>query len=278
MQKWFITGVSSGLGRAMTEQLLARGDKVFGTVRTLDTVADLVAQFGDAFEVAQLDLSDTDAIRAVVDAAFDTGAIDVVVNNAGYGLFGAAEGLTVEQIRHQLDTNLIGPIEVTRAALPHLREQGRGQLIAISSYGGQATHPGASLYHASKWGLEGFFDSLAQEVASFGIGVTIVEPGASRTGFRTNASERIGADVHAYRETPIGHLRGVLSDPARTPNGDPKRMAAAIIANADSGTTALRLVLGTDAQGILERVLSQRLESVRAQKISASATDFPEPV
>ncbi|WP_380782898.1 SDR family oxidoreductase [Sphingomonas sp. R86520] len=275
MQHWFITGVGSGLGRAMTEHLLKRGDRVFGTVRKLDTVSDISAQYGDRFEVAQLDLTDIDAIRPVVDAAFATGPIDVVVNNAGYGLFGAAEGLSHEQIRHQLDTNLVGPIEIARAALPHLREQGRGQIIAISSYGGQATHPGASLYHASKWGLEGFFDSLAQEVASFGIGVTIVEPGASRTGFRSNAFERIGADVDAYRDTPLGHLRTVLTDPARTPNGDPEAMAAAIVENADSGNKELRLVLGSDAQMILDRALSQRLESVRSQAASAAGTDFP---
>jgi NAD(P)-dependent dehydrogenase (short-subunit alcohol dehydrogenase family) len=259
----------------MAAQLLKRGDRVFGTVRNPESVAELVAEHAPRLQVAQLDLSDVDAIRTVVDCAFSKGPIDVVVNNAGYGLFGAAEGLTSEQIRHQIDTNLVGPIEVARAALPHLRQQGGGRLVAVSSYGGQATHPGASLYHASKWGLEGFFDSLSQELAPLGIGVTIVEPGASRTNFRATASERLGAGVEAYRETPIGHLQAVLTDPARTPNGDPERMAAAIISSADEEQARLRLVLGSDAQAILDRVLSQRLEAVRAQSAAAAETDFP---
>lgn len=274
MKNWFVTGAASGLGRALCEELLEHGHTVFGTVRDADAVSDLVNRYGERFRWARLDLSETAAIAPVVDAAFAAlGRIDVVVNNAGYGLFGAAEGLSEESIDHQLATNLRGPIAVARAALPHLRKQGAGRILAISSYGGQATHPGASLYHASKWGLEGFFDSLAQEIAPFGLGVTIVEPGAARTGFRNAASENLGLDLEAYRETPVGHLKAVLTDPARTPGGDPRKMAAAIVASTAQDPAPLRLILGSDAAAILERTLAARLEDVRSQSATAGATD-----
>ena len=274
MRTWLITGIGSGLGRALTEALLAQGDQVAGTVRNRAPVEDLARRYRDTLWIGDLDLTDTSAIVPLIDAAFDRfGRIDVVVNNAGYGLFGAAEGLSSAQIRHQIDTNLIGPIELTRAVLPRLRAQGGGRLVAISSYGGQATHPGASLYHASKWGLEGFFDSLAQEVVGFGIGVTIVEPGGARTGFRSAAGERVGADVAAYGETPVGRLREFLANPATQPPGDPARMARAIIDSAAIDPAPLRLVLGSDAQRILAGTLAKRLAEAEAQVESAARTD-----
>jgi NAD(P)-dependent dehydrogenase (short-subunit alcohol dehydrogenase family) len=274
MRTWFITGVGSGLGRAIAEAALAKGDRVVGTTRKPADANELTERFPDHFRGAILDVTDLASIRTVVNEAFAAFArVDVVVNNAGYGLFGAAEGLSSEQIRHQIDTNLIGPIEVTRAALPHLREQGAGRVVVISSYGGQATHPGASLYHASKWGVEGFFDSLAQEVASFGIGVTIVEPGGARTGFRKTAGERLGSDVEAYGGTPIGGLRAYLANPAAVPPGDPAKMAQAIVASVAIEPAPLRLVLGSDAQTILANTLAKRLADVEAQKESAGSTD-----
>lgn len=148
---WLITRVNSGFGREMTAQLLERGDRVAGTVRKVDSMNDLKAIYGDQLWLAHLDVTHTPEIRQVVDKAFsDQGQIDAVVNNAGYGLFGAAEELTDEQILHELGTNLVGSIQVTRAALPHLRAQGGGRITQISTYRGQATNPGASLYHASK--------------------------------------------------------------------------------------------------------------------------------
>jgi NAD(P)-dependent dehydrogenase (short-subunit alcohol dehydrogenase family) len=146
---WLITGVNSGFGRHMTEQLLARGDHVVGTVRKMDAMNDLKGRYGDLLWLAYLDVTDTPTIHQVVNKAFaDLGRIDVVVNNAGYGLFGAAEELTDDQI----NTNLIGSIQVVRAALPRLREQGGGRVIQLSTYPGQTALPGGSLYHASKWG------------------------------------------------------------------------------------------------------------------------------
>ena len=145
-RNWFIKGVNSGFGRQLTEQLLARGDRVAGTVRKMDAMEDLKSRYGDLLWIARLDVTDVPEIRAVVNRAFaELGRIDVVVKNAGYGLFGAAEELTDEQILHQLHTNLIGSIQVVRAALPHLRAQGGGRIIQLSTYGGQAAFPGGFL-------------------------------------------------------------------------------------------------------------------------------------
>ena len=200
---WLITGVSSGFGRELTQQLLERGDRVVGTVRRPDAVAELADRHPDTFRVELLDVTDTAAVREVVDRAFaELGRIDVVVSNAGYGLFGAAEELSDEQVTDLLDTDLVGSIALIRAALPHLRAQGGGRVIQISSYGGQVAFAGNSIYHAAKWGIEGFCESVAQEVAPFGIGVTIVEPGGARTNFRYGSS--VLADrIEAYDGTPL---------------------------------------------------------------------------
>ena len=181
---YLITGASSGFGRLMTERLLDRGERVAATVRKADALSGLAATHGDRLHVSTLDLTDTAGIRTVVDRAFSAmGRIDVVVSNAGYGLIGAAEEATDAQIRRQIETNLLGPIRVIRAFLPHLRKQNGGRVIQVSSMGGQAAFPSASVYHASKWGIEGFVESLAQEVAPFGIEFTLVEPGTAGTNF-----------------------------------------------------------------------------------------------
>ena len=217
---WFITGISSGFGRHLTEQLLGRGDRVAGTVRKPGAADDLAAVHGDRLWVAELDVTDLPEVRRVVDRAFaELGRIDVVVNNAGYGLFGAAEEVTDEQVVHELSTNLLGSIQVVRAALPHLRGQGGGRLVQMSTYGGLATNPGASLYHAGKWGIEGFMESTARDVAPFGIGVTIVEPGGARTEFRYG-SLQLATPMAAYDNSPAAMVRGVR-DSSRPPIGDP---------------------------------------------------------
>lgn len=270
---WLITGISSGFGRHMTEQLLARGDRVAGTVRELDAVTDLTAAYGDQLWPAHLDVTDLKEVREVVDRAFrELGPIDAVVNNAGYGLFGAAEELTDEQVLHQISTNMVGSIQVARAALPHMREQRGGRIIQISTYGGQATRPGASAYHASKWGIEGFMEALAGEVAPFGIGVTIVEPGGARTKFRSGSS-RLATPMAAYDGTPAALVRGIRDLPP--PPGDPARMAGAIIDSADREPAPRRLVLGSDAYKFLHEALTTRLTELEAQKDTAGATDAP---
>jgi NAD(P)-dependent dehydrogenase (short-subunit alcohol dehydrogenase family) len=271
---WFITGISSGFGRQMTEQLLGRGDRVAGTVRRLDSVDDLRETYGDRLWTAHLDVTDTAEVTAVVDRAFDElGEIDVVVNNAGYGLFGAAEEVTDDQIEHVIATNLVGSIQVARAALPHLRAQSGGRIIQLSTVGGQTASAGGSLYMAGKWGIEGFMDALAQEVAGFGIGVTIVEPGGARTDFRFG-SLRLGKPMAAYDGTPAAMVRGV-QDPSYPSLGDPSKMVEVIIASADQTPAPLRIALGSDAFDGIQAALTERLASLETQKELAYSTDFP---
>src|ERR687893_1882650 len=180
---WLITGTSKGFGRIWAEAALQRGDRVAATARRPETLADLVERYGDAVLPMRLDTTDTAVVDATVKQAHEHfGRLDVVVNNAGYGLFGAVEEVSEEQARAQIETNLFGALWVTRAALPLLREQGSGHIIQVSSIGGVNAFPMVGLYHASKWGLEGFSQSLAHEVAGFGIKVTLVEP----TGFSTD--------------------------------------------------------------------------------------------
>lgn len=269
---WLITGISSGLGRSLTEQLLARGERVAGTVRKPGAADDLAARYGGLLRVSRLDVTDTAEIRAVVSAAFAAlGRIDVVVNNAGYGLFGAAEELTDEQITSQVSTNLLGPIQVTRAALPHLRAQGGGRILQISSYGGQATNPGACLYHATKWGIEGFMESTAKDVAPFGIEVTIVEPGGARTEFRYG-SLQLASPLPAYDGTPAAMTRSAR-DRSRPPIGDPAKMAARMIDSVGVSPAPRRLVLGSDSYQFLHAALTERLADIAAQELTAASTD-----
>lgn len=159
---WLITGVSRGFGHAPTTQLLERGDTVIGTVRNLDKVSDLADKYPDTFRPAILDATDAAAVRKTVHEAFAAGRVDVIVSTAGYGLFGAAEEITDAQVDRIIATNLTGSITLIRAALPHLRAQGDGRIIQMSTYGGQVAFPGNSLDHATKWGIEGFAESVAQ--------------------------------------------------------------------------------------------------------------------
>ncbi|WP_371782899.1 SDR family oxidoreductase [Streptosporangium subroseum] len=272
---WLITGANSGFGRHLSERLLSRGDRVVGTFRTAGSVEDLSARWPDAFRAAHLDVTDPAEITAVVDEAWAAlTRIDVVVSNAGYGLMGAAEELTDEQMVHQIATNLTGSIRLIRAALPHLRRQGGGRILQLSSVGGQAAWPGGSLYHATKWGIEGFADALAGEVAPFGIDVTIVEPGGARTNFRYGGS--VLADrIEAYDGTPVAGIRRILTERTTQGVGDPALMAAAMIASVDQDPAPRRLVLGSDAYQAIENALTNRLADVRTQRESAAATDAP---
>jgi NAD(P)-dependent dehydrogenase (short-subunit alcohol dehydrogenase family) len=272
---WLITGVNSGFGRLMTEALLERGDRVAGTVRKLDAMNDLKAKYGERLWLANLDMTDLTAVRSVVDKAFaELGTIDVIVSNAGYGLFGAAEELSDEQVAHQLSTNLFGPIQLIRAALPHLRAQGGGRIIGLSTYGGQAALPGGSLYHASKWGLEGFLDSIAQELAPFKIGVSIIEPGGARTNFRIGGAQ-LGTQLEAYKGTPAATVHTMIKDTSRLPPGDPAQMAKVIIGSVDQNPAPKRIALGSDAYGAIHKALTDRLSSLEAQRELAFSTDFP---
>jgi NAD(P)-dependent dehydrogenase (short-subunit alcohol dehydrogenase family) len=272
---WFITGVSSGFGRQLTEQLLNRGDRVIGTVRDTKKVTDLVELYPQTFHAEMLEMTDPAAIRALVECSFaQHGRIDVLISNAGYGLFGAAEELTDEQVEHLVATNLDGPIHFIRAALPHLRAQGGGRVIQISSYGGQVAFPGNSLYHASKWGIEGFVESVAQEVESFGIGMTIVEPGGARTEFRYGSAQ-VAKLMPIYDQTPAHSFLRMLNPKNGLAPGDPARMAVRIIESVDVEPAPLRLVLGSQALEGTLATLRKRIASFEAQTQLAASTDFP---
>jgi NAD(P)-dependent dehydrogenase (short-subunit alcohol dehydrogenase family) len=272
---WFITGVSSGFGRHLTDQLLNRGDRVIGTVRDTRKVTDLIKRYPQALHAEVLDMTDTAAIRDLVERSFaQHGRIDVIISNAGYGLFGAAEELTDEQVEHIVATNLVGPIHLIRAALPHLRAQGGGRVIQISSYGGQVAFPGNSMYHATKWGIEGFAESVAQEVAPFGIGMTIVEPGGARTEFRYGSAQ-VAKLMHIYDQTPAHSFLRMLDPKSASAPGDPARMAARIIESVDVEPVPLRMVLGSQALESTITTLRKRIASFEAQTQLATSTDFP---
>jgi NAD(P)-dependent dehydrogenase (short-subunit alcohol dehydrogenase family) len=274
-QNWFITGVSSGFGRELATQLLGRGDTVVGTVRRPDSVADLAEKYPDTFRHELLDVTDPAAVRDVVDRSFESlGRIDVVVSNAGYGLFGAAEELSDEQVSHIIATNLVGSIQLIRASLPHLRAQGGGRIIQMSTYGGQVAFPGNSMYHATKWGIEGFAESVAQEVAPFGIGVTIVEPGGARTEFRYGSAQ-VAEPLPVYEGNPAHGFLAMLDPANGLAPGDPARMAAAIIASATQQPAPLRIILGAQALKITVGVLKDRVASFEAQADLAASSDFP---
>ncbi|MGA3127957.1 MAG: SDR family oxidoreductase [Candidatus Korobacteraceae bacterium] len=271
---WFITGVSSGFGRQLTDQLLERGDAVVGTVRDTGKVADLVERYPKAFHAEVLDVTDAAAIReAVVRSFARLGRIDVVISNAGYGLFGAAEELTDKQVEHIVATNLVGSIQLIRASLPHLRLQGGGRIIQISSYGGQVAFPGNSIYHATKFGIEGFVESVAQEVAAFGIGMTIVEPGGARTEFRYGSAQ-VAKLMPIYDETPAHAFLRMLDPKNGVAPGDPARMAARIIESVDMNPAPLRMVLGSQALESTLAALRKRVADFETQKELAASTDF----
>ena len=272
---WFITGISSGFGRHMAEQLLERGDRVAGTVRDLDSVADLKEKYGDLLWLACLDVTDTQSIYEVVELAFkQLEKIHVIVSNAGYGLIGAAEELTIEQITHQVSTNLLGSIHVIRASLPHLRSQKEGRILQISSSGGQSAYPGGSLYHATKWGVEGFCDAVAQEVAPFNIGLTIVEPGGARTNFRHQGT-KLGPKIEDYSISPAHKVRNGFEDTSNISIGDPAKMVKIMIDSVDQEPAPKRLALGSDAYYTIHQSLSNRLEELELNKELAFSTDSP---
>jgi NAD(P)-dependent dehydrogenase (short-subunit alcohol dehydrogenase family) len=272
---WFITGVSSGFGRQLTAQLLERGDCVVGTIRDTGKVADLMGCYPETFHAEVLDVTDTAAIQEVVERSFARlRRIDVIVSNAGYGLFGAAEELTDKQIDHMIATNLVGSIQLIRAVLPHLRAQGGGRIIQISSYGGQVAFPGNSMYHATKWGIEGFVESVAQEVASFGIGMTIVEPGGARTEFRYGSAQ-VAKLMPIYDATPAHSFLQMLDPKNGLAPGDPARMAARIIESVDVEPAPLRMVLGSQALESTLATLRKRIAGFEAQTKLAASTDFP---
>lgn len=272
---WFITGGSSGLGLEMTQQLLAQGHKVIATLRRPGTLTRLQQKYREGLDTVQFDLVEPGSIASAVEGAFKRhGRIDVIVSNAGYGLFGAAEELTNEDIDRQIATNLTGSIHLIRAALPRLRKQGGGRIVQVSSEGGQIAYPGFSLYHATKWGIEGFLESVAQEVAPFGIDVIIAEPGPTNTNFGANLVHADPMDI--YDDTPAGSVRRAITDGSFQIKGDAARTVAAILSAAESEKPPLRLTLGSTAYSSISQALSARLSALEAQRDVAVSADRQE--
>ena len=252
---WFITGTSKGFGRVWAEAALARGDHVAATARNVKSLVPLVEKYGERIAAIPLDVTDKRAVQAAItDAHRRFGRLDVVINNAGYGLFGTIEEVSEAQARAQIETNLFGALWVTQAALPILRGQGSGHIIQISSIGGVNAFPTLGLYHASKWGLEGFSQALAAEVSGFGIKVTLVEP----AGF---ATEWGGAS--AVRATPISAYdaaRGIIAGfRSASVAGDPEATGPAMLKLVDAENPPLRIFFGSGGLLITRSEYAKRI-------------------
>jgi NAD(P)-dependent dehydrogenase (short-subunit alcohol dehydrogenase family) len=257
---WFITGTSRGFGREWALAALDRGDRVVGTARNPSSMDDIAERYGsERFLALQLDVTDRDAGFAAVKRAHEHfGELDIVVNNAGYGHFGTIEELSEQEARDQLETNLFGALWVTQAALPLMRAQQRGHIIQVSSIGGISAFPLVGIYHASKWGLEGFSQALAQEVERFGIHVTLIEPGGFSTDWSGDSAKRSEA-IAAYDEIREERKRRVGGNAA----GDPVASAAAVLRVVDADPPPLRCFFGTAPLSIAEADYKARLETWR---------------
>jgi NAD(P)-dependent dehydrogenase (short-subunit alcohol dehydrogenase family) len=274
---WFITGSSRGLGRSLTEAVLAQGNRVAATARKPEQLADLVAQYGERILPLALDVTNNAQIeQAVADAIAHFGRLDVVVNNAGFGITGAAEAYTEEQVRSQLETNLYAPIAVTRAVLPHLRRQRSGHILQISSMGGRVGNPGVSIYQAAKFGLGGFSEALAKEVAPLGIRVTCVEPGGFRTDW-AGESMTYAPEVEGYETTVKPRVQMFQSSSFR-PMGDPDKAAQVMLDLVQSPEPPVHLLLGSEAVAITKHAEDARRAELEKWFPVSISTDHDEAV
>ncbi|MBS1674419.1 MAG: SDR family NAD(P)-dependent oxidoreductase [Actinobacteria bacterium] len=272
---WLVTGASQGFGRALVEEILSRGERVLATVRDAAVLQDLEARHPDLLAIATGDLRDDAGVAGIVDAAAELfGVPDVIVNNAGRAIVGAAEELSMDQLRESLELNFFAAAALTRAFLPGMRERGSGTIVQFSSQGGRQTYPGVGAYSASKFALEGWSEALAAEVAPFGVRVMIVEPSRFRTGFNTGRSLSLGATIDAYAGI-VGPVRRDLSGADGLQEGDPARAARIIADLAHAETVPLRLPLGAEAVLRLSAAYERSLEGVREWAELARSADFP---
>jgi NAD(P)-dependent dehydrogenase (short-subunit alcohol dehydrogenase family) len=270
---WMITGSSRGLGRALAEAVLAAGNRLVATARNPADLGDLVAHYGDNVRAAALDVTDPHAARRAVAEAIDAfGGLDVLVNNAGYANVSSIEDADEADFRAQVETNLFGVINVTRAALPVMRQQGEGRILQISSIGGRVASPGLGAYQTSKWAVGGFTEVLAKEVGPLGIKVTVVEPGGMRTDW-AGSSMRVDPVQPAYQGV-IGPMSQAVRNSAEITRGDPAKIARALLKLADEPEPPLHLLIGTDAVQLAKAVTAARTaEDARWEALSVS-TDF----
>ena len=269
---WMITGSSRGLGRALAEAVLAGGDKLAATARDPESLSALVAKYGDSVRAIALDVTDPAAARrAVAETVAAFGRLDVVVNNAGYANVGAFEDVAEEDFRAQLETNFFGVVNVSRAALPAMREQRAGHIIQISSIGGRIGSPGLAAYQSAKWAVGGLSEVIAKEVAPLGIRVTCVEPGGMQTDW-AGPSMRVDPLRPEYEES-VG-LFGRMRSAGGIMRGDPAKVARAIVELSRAANPPTRLLLGADAVAIAGAAAQQRAAEDAAWKSVSLSTDF----
>lgn len=265
---WFITGCSRGFGRIWAEDALKRGDKVVATARALSDVSPLADQFGDSVLPLALDVTKREQVSDVIAKAHaHFGRLDVIVNNAGYALFGAVEETSEAEVRAEFDTNVFGPLAVIQAALPFLRAQGNGHIIGVSSVAGIGAYPMLGFYNASKWAFEALHDSLSQEVAQFGIKVTLLEPNAYATDFASQSSMKISTGLEPYADMRAQ----MLASGSHTEFGDPAATSAAVFKVVDSAQPPLRLFLGSQGLPTARGIYAERLATWEAWEADSNA-------
>src|SRR3954447_509181 len=270
---WFITGASRGLGRVLTEEVLDSGERVLATARRTDKIRDLPRRHPGRAAATALDVTDPAQMRDAVDRALDEfGRIHVLVNNAGYGLLGALEELSDEELRSQFETNLFGLVNVTRAVLPHFRAQRSGHIVQISSLSGVVPNPGESAYAATKFALEGMSESLAEEVPHLGIRGTIVGPGPVRTEFAGRSLKRADP-IDDYADS-VGQVRELLAQLDGSQPNDPARVTRAIIEATHQDQPPLHLPLGEQAINGIRQHLSERSQELDQTEPLGAATAF----
>lgn len=269
-QKWFITGASGGLGLALAEKVLAEGHRVVAAVRRVAALESLKQSWPDQLELESVDVTRPEQVQA---AAARHPDVDVVVNNAGGAVIGAMEELSEADIQQQIALNLLAPIHITRAFLPAMRARKHGTFIHVTSVGGRAAFPSGSMYHAAKYGLEGFAEAVSQEVAGFGIKTLIIEPGSIKTGFVANI--RWTEELADYKDGVVGKLRQQIKEVGdEYASGDPVKMAGAIYEVSQLPEPPLRTVLGGDAYAVLEAGYIRSLAALQAQKDLANSVMF----
>jgi len=266
---WFITGTSRGFGRIWAEAALDRGDKVAATARNLHDISELVDEYGDDVLPLKLDVNNRDDVFHAVNKANDHfGRLDIVVNNAGYGLFGMIEEVSEEEARQQIETNLFGALWGTQAAIPIMRKQGHGHILQVSSIGGVTTFPIYGIYHASKWGLEGFSETAAREIEQFGIDVTIIEPGGFATDWGGDSAHHAKNQLEVYDDM----RKAIYKHREEREAGDPEATADAILKVVDAEDPPLRLFLGDEPYPLIKKRYKERLQTWEEWKeVSAGA-------
>ncbi|MEX3630188.1 MAG: SDR family NAD(P)-dependent oxidoreductase [Burkholderia sp.] len=271
---WLVTGAARGLGRAISEAVLAAGDRLVAGARDPSRLADLQRQHGDRLRTIELDVTDeAAAARAVELAGSAFGRLDVLVNNAGYGHTVPFEQMAPADFRDQVETNLFGVVNLTRAALPVMRGQRAGHIFQVSSVGGRTTTAGLSAYQAAKWAVGGFSDVLGKEVAPFGVRVCTLEPGGMRTDWAARARQGIDGLLPDYAPS-VGQVLALLDAYAGHEVGDPARIAALIVELSRREDLPMRLLLGGDAQYVAEQAESERAEEAARWRATTLSTQF----